>query len=455
MHEHVKSLPEILGEYARSDTARFHMPGHKGLGMGGFNAVAPWDVTELPETDDLAAPEGALLHTEQAYASAYHAQHSFLLINGSSTGVAAMLLSLGQHKRVLLARNCHKSAINGVVLAGHDVDFVYPSSEGMVTAAAIDAALTQSPADAVLIVSPDYFGKCADLASIAQAAHHHGALLFVDAAHGAHFPFATSLPDFPADDVDMWCISAHKTLNAFTQSAVLHLGTRCPITQSRVRSTLRLLQSSSPSYLLMASLDWALHSATGWEAHVSRIKSIRKRIGALNGVALLDDSIVGCGGVSAIDPTRLTLLVNGRGISGKCAHEALYNDGIIAEMADIHSVVLITTPNDPDEWYERLLHALMMLPYGTQMLPNIALPPSRTALMSVRDAALADAEYIPLERSYGRIAAAAAGAYPPGIAALIPGEQITQEVISYLQSQVQADLTLFGISDGCVCCVKP
>ena len=127
------TLPEAVGDYASSTIARFHMPGHKGRSLMGplGAALAPWDITEIAGMDNLHAPDGVILTTEQAYAQAYGARHSFLLVGGSTAGILAMLLSLGKNKRVLLARDCHKSAIAGIALAGHTCDFIYPEfSEG-------------------------------------------------------------------------------------------------------------------------------------------------------------------------------------------------------------------------------------------------------------------------------------------------------------------------------------
>lgn len=452
--EREKSLPEVLGEYARRNVARFHMPGHKGRGIPMYENLSGWDVTELPTTDDLHAPTGPILKTQMAYAEAYGARDCFLLVNGSTAGVQAMLLSLGQNKRVLMARDCHKSAVSGLALAGHDVDFVYPEPDGMITPQAVEEALAQKPADAVFITSPNYCGRCADVQGVAKAAHRHGALLCVDAAHGAHFAFANELPSLCPRDVDMFCVSAHKTLNAFTQAALLFTGRGCPMDARRVQSALSMLQSSSPSYPLMASLDWALHTAKDWDTHAGRMRVFQKRLSAVNGVAVQTESVAGEHGIFAVDPTRLVLDVHKRGLTGYAAYRDLYDKGVVAEAADMDHVIFITVPHDPQDWYDRLYEAVCTLPYGGRRAPSLPKPYAhQPPVLSVRDAMLGDTDYVPLARAAGRVAACAAGPYPPGVALFMPGESILQEYVDDLTSCLQAGGAVFGLKQKENVCV--
>ncbi len=462
MRDEPRTLPEAIGDYAAGNTARFHMPGHKGRSlMGPLGApLAPWDVTEIPGTDDLHAPEGAILAAERAYAEAYGARHSFLLVGGSTAGILAMLLALGKNKRVLLARDCHKAAVAGVALAGHDCDFVYPEFTpdapfcGVVTPEAIEAALSRSRADAVFLTSPNYYGACADVAAIAAVCRRHGALLLCDQAHGAHFPFVPELSAHAASEADLWCVSAHKTLRAMTQAAVLHASPTCPIPDAQIRRTLSLIETSSPSYPLMLSLDWALSQAkTGeWERHAARIRALRERFRVCPpaGVSLLAPT----GNCAALDFTRLVFCVNGRGISGATAQEALAARGVVPEMADLASIVCITSPADPDAWYTRLFAALEALPSGQgqfSYLPPVAV--QKTPVLRVRDALLSPAEPVLLEECAGRISAQAAGAYPPGVATLFPGERIEPADVQRMLAFREAGLSLFGITDGRTACV--
>lgn len=443
-----KTLPEVLGEYARRDPARFHMPGHKGFGIPMAEPLCAWDVTELPTTDDLHRPSGVIKNTQQKYAQTYKARACFLLVNGSTAGVLAMLLALGENKRVLLSRNCHRSAINGAALAGHELRFIDQGTDILPSAAQIDAALSAESADAVLLVSPDYCGRCADIQSIASVVHRHGALLLVDAAHGAHFPFSSQLPELYPDCVDLFCVSAHKTLNAFTQSALLFMGTGCPLGVSHIQSMLGMVQTSSPSYPLMASLDWALHSSHGWDEHISRIRLQQKRLSVANGIKIQTETDAGSKGIFAIDPTRLLINVRSRGLSGIEAYNSLYSRGVTPEMADRDSVVFITTPQDPPEWYDRLYETMRTLPYGICIPQASTAPiPHCSRAMSLRSAMLSPGETVSLQAASGRIACRAAGPYPPGTAILLPGERISSEMIDAIREAIAHGYTFFGLEE--------
>lgn len=446
------TLPEALGAYAARDAARFHMPGHKGRS---FPWPAQWDVTEVSGLDNLQNPEGPLLHTENEWAKAAGAKQSFLSVNGSTGCVLSMLLAIGENKRVLVGRDCHKSVAAGLAMAGHTAAFVYPEHDGpldgVITARAVEAALERQSADAVFLTSPNYYGLCADVAEIARVAHAHGALLLVDAAHGAHFPFSPLLPQFPSEHADLWCVSAHKTLGALTQSAVLHLGASCPLEACDVRRALSLVQTTSPSYLLMASLDWALFCArrADYKAHIARVEAVKKRLRGLNGIAVFDESLVGRAGIHAVDPTRLVLDVSERGIDGRAAALALESMRVVPEMADARRVVFITAPADKDEWYDMLFEAAKALPYGKNTITT-ARPPElmRETACSVREAVLKKSARVPIAQSIGRVAAQAAGAYPPGVAAVFPGERIEAEDAAYLLLQQRLGIPLFGAADG-------
>ena len=455
------TLPEALGAYAALDAARFHMPGHKGRALSWPFEPAQWDVTELSTTDNLQMPAGPIRAAERAWAEACGAKFSFLSVNGSTQCIIAMLLALGPNRHVLVGRDCHKSVSAGLAMAGHSVSFVYPEFDGdldgVVSASAVETALKAQKADAVLVTSPNFYGLCADVEAIARVAHENGALLLVDSAHGAHFPFSPLLPEFPSACVDLWCTSAHKTLSALTQAAVLHLGVNCPLAEHDMRRAVSLTQTTSPSYLLMASLDWALFSArhADYEAHLKRVDALIRRLKKLNGVFVFGRELTGRAGICDADPTRLVLDVSGRGIDGRTATLAMEAMRVVPEMSDARRVVFITTPADKDEWYDMLFAAANALPYGQSVLVS-ARPPNygHEAALPVRDAVLSKTELVPISNCAGRVAAQAAGTYPPGVAAVFPGERVTRADIAYLLSQKELGIPLFGAPEGRLCVVE-
>ena len=404
------------------------------------------DVTELSCTDDLHMPAGVIAGLEKRCAAAFGARDSLLLVNGSTAGNIAMLLSLGIGKRVLLGRNCHKSVLSGVALAGHEAVGIFPDEYGVISSNTVAAALDEHPCDAVYLTSPTYDGRVLDIDSIADIVHSHGALLFVDCAHGAHFAFSDSLPKPPTAS-DAWVVSCHKTMNALTQSAVLNLGGGCPYSVASVRRMLSLVQSSSPSYKLMLSIEKAIEHADGWTEHALRIAEFRKRLSSLPAVTL-----AGKATAYGFDETRLSISVNG--MSGYRLGEAFEAFGIYPEMCDMTSVTLITAPCDPDEWYDRLfdlLHALNDKHLGDA--PNKAscpLPTLGEVVTDVRTAILGAARAVPLEDSVGLVSAQAVGIYPPGIATFYPGERISHEAVALLTEHKRLGAKLFGVVDDAV-----
>ncbi|MCR5809229.1 MAG: aminotransferase class V-fold PLP-dependent enzyme [Clostridiales bacterium] len=441
----MKELPlySAIKAYAGKDPARFHMPGHKGK-------LSPFDVTEVAGTDNLHSPHEAILESERLCAAAMGAEDAFFLVSGSTAGNLAMLMLLGCGKRVLLGRNCHKSVINGLAVAGHEAVPLIPDEDGIVTAEKVDEALSAAHCDAVFITSPTYRGAVSPIAEIAEAAHSHGALLFVDCAHGAHFAFSGKLPDIPAE-ADAWCVSCHKTLDAYTQTALLLTGASCPFSRERVQNTLNMFQSTSPSYPLMMSIEASVLAHADWDEHADRIMRVREKLASISGVRLIDAA------APYQDLTRLNIGVSG--IRGRELEAKLIEAGIYAEMADSECVTLITTPSDKDEWYEKLISAIEALPRENDLHDNSGhsinkeIRPGERKV-TVREAVTGDTEKVPIAESVGRICAGAAGCYPPGTAILFPGEIITRANADLLLSEAEDGAELFGAENGMATVLK-
>lgn len=459
----MQRLQEILGEYAQSGAVRFHMPGHKGRGMGGFfsDELIGCDVTELSFSDDLHAPEAALLRLQQSCATIYGASHSFLLVNGSTSGLHAMMLSLPEGSELIVGRDSHRAVFAGAALAGHKCRYLLPEYEplhgvwGVVTAKSLKEAFEAAPAKAVLVTSPTYYGFCADLKALSEVAHSYGALLFVDAAHGAHFPFSVALPEGPAPYADAWVVSAHKTLNALGQAALLHINST--MKEFALSRALSLVQTSSPSYLLLLSLDWACYTArlnNVWTKAASACEALAEDISALASLKTLPRSLIGKAGIIDIDKTRLVIDVSGRSTTGYAAKLYLEAHNIFVEMAGERHLVCICTPSDDPSWYKMLLESLSALPNGP--IPQASKPEPFSVneqVLSLREAMLGKAELCPLSDCSGRIAAQAVGIYPPGIPLWVPGECIHHENLAYLLEQQAKGASLFGVNKGSVAVV--
>ncbi len=460
-----ESLQEALGAYAREDGARFHMPGHKGRGLAGFwrDELPLWDVTELSNTDNLHAPEGAIAGAQKRMAEVYGAKASFFVVNGSTNAVQAMILALENDDTLLLSRDCHHSAVSGAALRGIKTRYISPRYDqnrgllGMITPEDLDIALEETQATAVLITSPNVYGFCADVAGLAETAHKRGALLLVDSAHGAHYPFSNALPSGLGGIADLFAHSQHKTMDALTQAASLHLG-ECRISEERVRRALAMTETTSPSYLLMTSLDWSVYIAQrrDWTGQVQRCIELETKIESMEGYSVFHDPL-GLG-VAERDRTRLVIDVTGRGYTGYEAQAQLEKSGIYLEMADARRLVLITTPNDEPSWYEHLLDELEKLPIHKSIIakPNgeeIRFIANKQRA-SIREAVFSKTEILALNKAQGRVSAEPIGIYPPGIALIMPGEEIEQRAIDYLTAQEKDGGSLFGVRNGNIFVMK-
>jgi lysine decarboxylase len=431
-------LKSALAKYAESSPARFHMPGHKGF-------LSAFDVTEITGTDNLHEPSGAILESEKLCAKALCAREAFFSVNGSTAANLAMLHLAGRGARILLGRDCHKSAINGIALSEQEVFPLYPSENGAYSAEAVERVLVETGCGAVFITSPTYRGVVSDIGAIADAAHRHGALLLVDAAHGAHFAYSEALPPVPSK-ADLWCVSAHKTLKALTQTALLLTGESCPFTAAEVQKAISLFTSTSPFYELMLSIESAVLEPSDWDAHAKRINDFSNRIKGIKGIGLIEPAD------AVYDITRLNIAA--AGMTGHALGKHLESRGIFCEMADGECVTLITSPEDPDEWYERLIAALEMLDIDIEYAadPHPAVSPELMGrrVISVRDAIMGNTQLVRLEEAEGRVCAGAVGCYPPGCAILFPGETVTREAVLRLIRERESGAILFGLTDGLV-----
>ena len=432
-----------------------HMPGHKGKAP--FGSVDPYalDTTELPVTDDLYAPERGIAEAQRLYARAAGAAETLFLHNGSTSGIHAMVqLYAHEGDTVILPRNAHLSAVNGCILGGVRPAWipVTQTADGYCYVAESDAlaALDAHPeAKALLLTRPDYFGGCLPLSRIIAKARRLGIRVVIDEAHGAHLPWLKGPDSAGALGADAWVQSVHKTLPGLTGSAALHLRDAADL--ARARAILRREQTSSPSFLLMLSID----DARAWmDEHgmkrLSQVEQACHRLRALLPGLGYADAHAGWSGMGLVfDPTRLVIAAPQ---GGYALAEALQAHGVDAEMADDRRVVLIMTAMDEPDDILRLSDILRDIPATPRVLPVAsATYPIPRQLMSPRAAAMGETEQVPLNRAAGRIAAAVAGLYPPGVPLVCPGEEITEDTVHQLQSA--ASQQRFGVEGDCLTCV--
>ena len=411
---------------------RMHMPGHKGKGTAAeFAAAAGLDYTEIGPTGNLYTGEGPIAAAEALAARDWGAAQAFFLTGGSTQGVLAGLsLCAGPGSRILLDRNAHRAFYNAMALL--DLTPVYLDRP---TAKQVSAALSKyETIQAVCITSPTYYGVIADVEEIAAVCRAHGAHLLVDEAHGAHFPFVGRGSCAAARGASVSVSSAHKTLPALGSTALLF--TDGSFSPAAVREKTALFGTSSPSYLLMASIDWArayLTEGAGGAAYrtvaaeAARLRAQINKRGVFHALCEAD-------GLS-LDPTRLTVDTGRGGLSGHQAGERLEQEyNILPEMTDRDRVVCILTCADTAEELERLGAAFAALEQFADAapFPPCPPPPPPQVRRSIREAVFAPRRMLSLAEAAGCISASSIAPYPPGVSVVAPGEEITREIVEYL-----------------------
>ena len=466
-----KPLLNALKKSARRSHAAFYAPGHKqGKGSNGEikdfigDRVFQADLPELPELDNLFAPEGVIEEAQQLAARTFGAARTWFLVNGSSCGiVAAILATCGTNDKIILPRNIHQSAIAGLVLSGAIPIFIDPEYDpeaGLaynVTPEAVERALNQHPdTKAVMILHPTYQGICSDLAAISEITHRYNIPLLVDEAHGAHFAFHRDLPPSALSvGADLSVQSTHKTLSALTQASMLHLqGDRlCP---QRISKALQLVESTSPSYLLLASLDAAREQmASQGDRLMSQTITLAteaRNIAKISQLSVLTPKIQpGC---QHFDPTRLTINVSKLGITGFEADEILHEQlGVTCELPLLQHLTFIISLGNTMEDIQQLIAAcetLVRLTLNSDRSTAIAQQKSAISyqqVISPREAYFAPTETVKIDEASDRLCGELICPYPPGIPLLMPGEIITSEAVEYLQQVLAAGGTITGCKD--------
>ena len=464
-------LFDALVSLAESRKISFHTPGHKsgkGISTRFRKFVGPKiftiDLTTLDEVDCLQRPVGVIKEAQELAAEAYGADHSFFLINGTTVGNHAMILSTASPgDEILVARNAHKSILTGIILSGATPRFFPPMfDEGLgillnVTGEQAMHAMKLHPnAKLLALTSPNYYGVAADLRAIVSEAKRRGILVLVDEAHGPHFHFHPVLPTSAlAAGVDVCVQSTHKILGGMTQSSMLHL--KGPdIDHPKVVRLLHLLQSTSPSYILMASLDLArMQMATEGEKLLGKAidlaKDARDRINRIPGLFCFGEAHLPEGGFT-LDVTKLTICVKGLGLSGFEASAILNAEfGIQVEMADLFNFLVIVSIGDRRDDLDRLVTALGSLAgrgaraKDRRPVPSPLPPMGQQFHLPPRDAFFAPSEHLPLAKAEGRISSDIVTIYPPGIPVLVPGEEVGASTIDYLLSLASYGARIDGV----------
>lgn len=462
-------LLDTLLSHAKRKVVSFHTPGHKNghgidkklAGFTGRNLFA-MDVTVFPEVDSLHDPTGPIKKAQHLMAKAYGVEQSFFLVNGSSVGNMAMIISACRPgESIIISRNTHKSTLAGIILSGVWPIWIQPSIDQNLdilfdaTPEQVEKALKQFPeAKAVFVTSPTYNGVVTNLKKIADICHAKGKLLLVDEAHGAHLKFHPQLPMSAIDaGADMVVQSTHKTLSAMSQGSVLHFNSKL-LDINPVRRIVSMLQTTSPSYLTLASLDLArkqmvLEGEEILGKLIQHTERARTKINHLKNFTCFTRAEIQGRGFD-LDVTKITINVTRSGYSGHQISEILARDhNIQVDAADLFNLIAISGTGTVKKDLEKLVRALGQIDTmerGEAQNWVLRIPSLQTELvMNPRDVFLLyRSKRVPLRKAIGHISAQTLTPYPPGIPVLIPGERVTAEIVEYLGDLTEQAVRVSG-----------
>lgn len=488
-----KNLFEELKQYGESDFYPFHMPGHKrNPDSGPLSEIYQCDITEIDDFDNLHQAEGIIREAQERAAALYHSEQTYFLINGSTAGILTAISAVaGRGKKLIMARNCHKAVYHGVFLNRLEPEYIYPNvmeefgiSDGIngrqieekireiAFKEGIDLAEAGSLIAGIVITSPTYDGILSDVKRIVKIGHNYGIPVIVDQAHGAHFGFH---PDFPESAVtqgaDLVIHSVHKTLPAPTQTALLHVNSSI-VDSETVKKYLRIYQSSSPSYVLMAGIDTCMEivKKEGRERLEQMLFYRRELVRETKELKYIkiypsmiemkrDGKTFSKDLVSGLEePGRLLLSVRGTGLTGQQLYDVLReNYHLQMEMCASDYVVAILSMMDRKEGFERLSRALKEIDSVLEQMQSkkkdvkdgVSLTYQQyqpKAVLQISEAFLAENRDILLEEADERIAADFVNLYPPGIPILVPGEKIDQGIIQMIKKYLDGSYTVQGIT---------
>ena len=468
------ALARHLRETWSGETASFHMPGHKGgsgappLGIELFGrAVYEADLSEMGGFDYLHGPKSALIEAQVRAATLFGAERTWFLVNGSTVGnIASICATVRDGEEILVARGSHRSVYAGIIVSGARPVYLPPvhnaELDGLFGVNVRDAeiAMTARPMiRAVHITSPSYYGFTTGLADFARIAHHSDVPLIVDEAHGSHFVFHSDFPDCALSHGADLCIqSPHKTLGSLTQSSLLHLqGDR--VEPGRVDGFLQMLQSSSPSALLLISLDLATDEmarsgAVRWKSALELAARVRDELNRITDLTVIGIECSDSPGINRFDPTKLVVDVGRLGLTGYDAAEWLKTHRRIhPEFADLRRMVFSITTGDTDETADLLIEALGSLASANHdRRPSttiVTLWPEGTPEMALtpREASCASSVDVPTNRTIGRVCAEMVVPYPPGIPLIVPGELVDQACLDALKQLIEVGSQIVGMSN--------
>ncbi len=467
--QEIAPIMEALEKMKAARLVPFDVPGHKrGRGNPALTEFLGQrcleaDVNSMKPLDNLCHPISVIRDAEILAAQAFGATHSFFMTGGTTQAVQAMILTVCKPgDKIILPRNVHRSAINALILCGAIPVYVNPQvderlgiSLGMKAQEVADAIKNNPDAKAVLVNNPTYYGICSDIETITRVAHEHGLKVLADEAHGTHFYFNKKLPKSAMSvGADMAAVSMHKSGGSLTQSSLLLTG--ADINEGYVHQIINLTQSTSGSYLLMASLDisrrnLALRGQEIFDKVIKQVEYARDEINYLGGWYAYGKELVDGGAIYDFDVTKLSVYTRSVGLAGVEVYDILRDEyDIQLEFGDIANILAYVSVGDRDKDIERLISALADVKRIYRKDPARLMKSEYIA--PIVDATPKEAFYsekvsLPIAETVGKTAAEFLMCYPPGIPILAPGERITKEILDYVRYAKRKGCQMTGPED--------
>lgn len=460
---------EALMEYKKARVVPFDVPGHK---QGRGNAMLreflgeqclSVDVNSMKPLDNLCHPVSVIKEAEELAAGAFGSKYAFLMVNGTSSSVQAMVMSVCKKgEKIIMPRNVHRSAINALVISGAVPIYINPGVNkklgiplGM-SVEDVKKAIKENPdAKAVLVNNPTYYGICSNLKEITKLAHEYGMYVLVDEAHGTHFYFGENMPVSAVEaGADMAAVSMHKTGGSLTQSSFLLLN--CDLHVGYVRQIINLTQTTSGSYLLMSSLDLArrdlvLHGSEIFKKVTQIAEYARSEINKIGGYYAFSKELIDNDAVYDFDVTKLSIFTREIGLAGIEVYDLLRDEyGIQIEFGDIGNILAIISVGDRNLAIERLISSLSEIKRlhskdGAGMFDHEYINPE--VVLTPQEAFYSSKISVPMNESDKKICSEFVMCYPPGIPILAPGERITKEILDYIDYAKEKGCFLTGTED--------
>lgn len=464
----MSKLPLVEGvlKYIKQSNALFCMPGHKGgrgfksteIGQKFYKNLIKTDITEVDGMDNLHHPEGIIDKAQQMLSHYYGSKKSYFLVNGSTSGNLTMIFSCFEEgDKIIVERNCHRSILNGIIMRKlnpiyikNKVHKIFNAPLSIDEGHFIDILDLNKDAKGIIITYPNYYGVCCNLKLIIEEAHKRGMLVLVDSAHGAHFGVHPALPRNAVSlGGDLVVMSAHKTLSSFTQTSFLHVGNR--IDTEKVDFYVSAFLSTSPSYMLMCSMDYSRyfleeHGQGAYDKLIKKLNFYKTKINKIKGFHIIGtEDIDHC----QIDVTRYVLHVD-NGLCGYKLYDYLLRKKLQPEMCDGSNLVLLFSPFTEEQeikaLYEALLYCDLRDIVGDKVMTKELSIPKKSMLPYKAFQEKKKLEFF--KKTEGKVCGEAVVPYPPGIPIVLPGEIISKETIEFMEYYINNKVVVLGVDSS-------